>query len=70
MINLVSREVSYDAPSLKRQDEVTKSIGLPRASDLEASGDEPVMIPSKSFLDEIHSDDPLESDSEGSGEVP
>ena len=67
MIDLVSREASFDAPLTKQRDEVVKSVGLSRASDLEASGYELAIIPSESFLDKIHSDDPLGSDSEGLG---
>ena len=68
VINLVAREVSFDAPSPKRRDEVAKSVGLPRTPEIEASGVKSMMAPSKSFVDEIHSDDPLGSDLEGLGE--
>ena len=47
---------------------MAKSAWLPRASNLEASGAELAIIPSESFLDEIHSNHPLGSDSEGPGE--
>ena len=65
MINLVSCEASFDAPSLKQRGEAMVSVGRPRASDLNASGAELAMVPSESFLDEIYSDDPLGSGSEG-----
>ena len=56
-----------DAPSPRRREEVAKFAGPPRVSDLEASAAELAIVPSESFLEEIHSDDPLGSDSEGHG---
>ena len=55
VINLVSREASFDAPSLKQRGEVTECAWLPRASNLEASGAKIAIVPSESFLDEIYS---------------
>ena len=62
VINLVSREASFDAPLLKQRGGAAMSVELPRASILDALGVELAIVPSESFLDEIYSDD-----SQGSG---
>ena len=68
VVNLVSREASFDAPLLKQRGEAMVSAGLPHASNLDVSSAELAIMPSESFLDEIYSDDLLGSGLECLGE--